>query len=185
MWDENLTKLFKQSSSEFKAGSGKTYLHTMKSHDNTTGAHLLSQPPTGAHKEFAFSLFKEKKNTPSHRWPKLKQLQSFQHSTQAANDQGILQGPLSQLFKSRWSLTCRELAEPSSPGPAGPGTVPPSGTACGSAPWGPTRQAQCGDHRRRGPAPPPTRVSPPRPWPRPPRARKQGQGYCRAGLRAR
>lgn len=56
---------------------------------NTTGP-----PSTRAHKQVC--LFHKKNHKPSQHWPKENQLHCFQLSTLATNNQGTLQGPLSQ-----------------------------------------------------------------------------------------
>lgn len=92
---------------------------------NTTAAHLLiaSHLPELIKSLPSRYLRRKITNHSSYHWPKQNQLQSFQLSTQAVSDQGILQDPLSQHFKSRWFLIRQELAGPTSTWPTAPGSL--------------------------------------------------------------
>lgn len=144
----------------------------------TSAAHFLSQPPTRAHKEFAFSLFQEKKITPP------ASTGPSRTNSGASNIQ--LRPQLTQAFfrvpspnysrqGDRPPAGGRRAASPSR---QDPGTAPPRGAARGSALWGPSppppARPRAGVHLRRGRAPPP---HPGQHAPAPQGAK--GQGYCR------
>lgn len=151
---------------------------------NYTAAHLLIAHHLPELIECAFPLFKKKNNKSFHHWPKqTPELPTFntghkwpEHSS---GSPVAVQDPIRQLLKSRWSFTCQELARPTSPGPRKTPAQPRRGAWHEGAHRGvPPLQAQNWSA-------PETRTCPTRPWHRPHKAPKQGQGCCRAGARAR
>lgn len=126
---------------------------------NTTAAHLLIPHHLPELIKSVPSHYISRKTNHSTTDPN--KLQSFQLSTQATNGQDTLPDRLSQSrtpsgkLKSRWFLTCQELAGPTSPRPGRTPAQPRRGAwHAGAHRDVPPSRPRAGAHLRRGPAPP-------------------------------
>lgn len=145
----------------------------MKSHNNYHHCGSSTWPPTyqSSQRVCLLTISGER----AHLMPALapaEPTQSFRHRTQA---KASFRVP-SPNYSCQSDPAPARRRRAASPSPQDPGTAWPRGAARGSAPWGPPRQAQSRGTPEEGTRTPPHRVSTPRPH----RARKQGQGYCRA-----